>query len=226
MGCAVTVFHARTDRSVARRQIAGVLATVMTATNLVLLTTSSAAQAAPPKPACPQTQPTAAAAAAAAASCGGRVEVAAARTERSQVFANHNGSFTSTQAARTQRVRRPDGTWVAPDPTVQRVPGGFAPVASTLDTTFSAGGTATLATVRRAGTELSLHWSGPLPTPVAAGSTLTYSEVLPGVDLVVTAEIEGFGETLVVKSAKAATNAKLATVQLSTAAKGLKPTQG
>ncbi len=155
------------------------------------------------------------------------MEVAGARGEKTQVFANANGTFTQVTAAVTQRVRGGDGVWRAPDPTLRRSEDGrFEPVASALRTSFSAGGDGALVTLGRGGAQLQLRWPATLPTPVLSGATATYPEVLPGVDLALTAQIEGFSEVLVVKNAAAAANPALAAVRFPTVVTGLRLQSG
>ncbi|GLH99343.1 hypothetical protein Pa4123_46180 [Phytohabitans aurantiacus] len=157
----------------------------------------------------------------AAVASGRRVEATALRTERQQVFANPNGSFTLEQSVIPVRVRRGAG-WAAVDTTLRRTADGMvAPGATTLDMAFSAGGSEPLVRLRRDGRELALRWPGRLPEPVLRGDTATYPEVLPGVDLTVRADVEGFSQLLVVKSARAAANPALSRVRLGTATKGL-----
>ena len=69
------------------------------------------------------------------------------------------------------------------------------------------------------GTPVTLGWTGPLPTPVLSGSTATYRNVRPGVDLVVTATNTGAEDDLVVNSAAAA--AQVSSIDLPVTAKGL-----
>ncbi|SCG75461.1 RHS repeat-associated core domain-containing protein [Micromonospora rifamycinica] len=56
-----------------------------------------------------------------------------------------------------------------------------------------------LATISTDGGTVSLGWAGRLPAPVVDGTKATYSEVRPGVDLVVEATRTGFEQFLVVK---------------------------
>jgi hypothetical protein len=156
-----------------------------------------------------------------ARSTGARTEATALRTENQTVYANADGTWTLDQSNEVVRVRRGD-SWVAVDPTlVRRADGTVAPNATTLDTAFSGGGTAPLATVGKEGLSVSLSWPGPLPAPSLDGATATYAEVLPGVDLVVTALPGGFSEVLVVKSRAAALNPALRRVAFATTSKGL-----
>lgn len=50
---------------------------------------------------------------------------------------------------------------------------------------------------------LSVRWPDGLPQPSLDGATATYAEVLPGVDLQLTAMPDGYREVLRVKSAEA-----------------------
>ncbi|MFU8853054.1 LamG-like jellyroll fold domain-containing protein [Micromonospora sp. SL1-18] len=158
---------------------------------------------------------------AAAVASGVRVEATALRTERQQVFANPNGTFTLEQSVEPVRVRR-GASWAPVDTTLRPAAGGTVmPGATTLDMAFSAGGDGPLVRLRRDGNELALHWPGRLPAPTLTGDTATYPEVLPGVNLTLRATTEGFSQLLVVKSAQAAANPALATVRLRTTTKGL-----
>lgn len=148
-----------------------------------------------------------------ATSCGFRVEVLAARTESSQVYAEPSGVFTEEATAMPVRVRRSDGGWTAIDPTLVRQPdGSVLPKATVAAVRLSGGGTGPLVKMEQGGTPWALSWPSPLPAPTLAGDTATYPEVLPGVDLVVRATVDGFSHLLLVKSAQAAANPRLGAI--------------
>ncbi|MEU1278572.1 LamG domain-containing protein [Streptomyces sp. NPDC005805] len=158
---------------------------------------------------------------------GEPVEVVALRSERREVFAQPDGTFEAreyTEPVRTVRA----GKWVAVDETlVKREDGRWGPKAATADLSFAGGReNEPFVTLRRAGRELSLTWpDGMLPTPRIEGDTATYSEVHPGVDLVVRAEADGFGHLLVVKTPEAAASPEIATIDLGLRTSGLKVTE-
>ncbi|MFG1702908.1 LamG-like jellyroll fold domain-containing protein [Nonomuraea sp. M3C6] len=147
------------------------------------------------------------------------VEVESMRSETRQVFAQPNGTFVLEQNVRPVRVRQADA-WVPVDTTLRLAPDGTVePVATAVDLTFSGGGSAPLARLTRGGKSLELGWQGTLPKPTLNGDTATYPEVMPGVDLQVTADVDGFSHVLVVKSRAAAAN--LTELAYPLAAKGL-----
>lgn len=157
-----------------------------------------------------------------AAATGARVEIVGYREERREVYANPDGTMTAVEHAQPVRVAR-GGTWVPVDTTlVAASDGTIAPMATTVATRLSGGGdTAALVTVERAGRSLALDWPTALPAPTLSGNEATYSEVLPGVDLVVTVSETGFSHVLVVKSAEAAANPDVAEVSLGLTTSGL-----
>jgi hypothetical protein len=71
------------------------------------------------------------------------------------------------------------------------------------------------------GRTLSLAWPRALPVPTLEANVATYAEVLPGVDLQLKAEVEGFSQLLVVKTAEAADNPELAELQFTMDTVGL-----
>ncbi|WP_146150289.1 LamG-like jellyroll fold domain-containing protein [Actinomadura rubrobrunea] len=76
---------------------------------------------------------------------------------------------------------------------------------------FSGGGKGPLVRMSRAGRAMSLTWPGTLPEPVLDGDTAIYRGVLgPDVDLRLRALADGFTHTLVVKTAEAAKDPRLA----------------
>ena len=192
-------------------------------TSAAVLSGSATAVAAPKAAKCPAAANDETAAVRAAAACHGRVEVLADRDEKTQVFANANGSFTAESAALVQRVHDSAGRWVKPDPALHRdTAGRIVPAATSLRLSFSGGGTADAATIGKGKSRLGLRWPGALPAPRLAGANATYADVLPGVDLVLTAQAEGFAEMLVVKTPEAAANPALAAVRFATTASGLR----
>ncbi|CAN3979510.1 hypothetical protein KPATCC21470_2137 [Kitasatospora purpeofusca] len=170
----------------------------------------------------PEVRATRAEASAEARRAGRRIEVGSARTEYTQVFANPSGTFTVEQAFQPQRVKV-DGKWTAIDPTLRFAPdGSVRPAATPLGMSFSGGrpGQA-LAELNRAGRGLAFSWDVPLPVPTLAGPVATYANVLPDVDLVVTAHAEEFSEVLVVRTPEAARNPKLARLTFTTRGTGV-----
>ncbi|MFR9777028.1 hypothetical protein ACL02O_13315 [Micromonospora sp. MS34] len=114
------------------------------ASALVAVTPLSAAAAPPGKGEVGE-----AAARSAAVAAGHRVEATALRTDRQQVFANPDGTFTLQQFVVPVRVRRGTG-WVPVDTNLRPTSSAMvAPGATTLDVAFSAGGTFPLVSLRR-----------------------------------------------------------------------------
>ncbi|MEV7415410.1 discoidin domain-containing protein [Streptomyces sp. NPDC089919] len=111
--------------------------------------------------------------------------------------------------------------WVPTDPTLAFAPDGrVVPKAGTVAMTFS-GGTGPMATVVEDGRELELSWPRPLPKPTLNGNVATYPNVLPDVDLQLKADVDGFSQLLVVKTAAAAAHPDLATLKLGVDTVGL-----
>lgn len=152
---------------------------------------------------------------------GRAVEATALTTGTRQVLANPDGTFTSVLSAVPVRVRQGVG-WRPVDTTLRANPNGtVTPTATSLDMVFSGGGDTPLVRLRRDGRELALRWPARLPAPVLSGDTATYREVMPGVDLTVRADVEGFSQLLVVKSAQAAANPLLAALRFATSTTGV-----
>ncbi|WP_217127817.1 LamG domain-containing protein [Streptomyces sp. AC558_RSS880] len=155
---------------------------------------------------------------------GKQTEVVGLRSERREIFAEPDGSFTAREYTEPVRTVR-NGEWVKVDATlVKRADGSWGPKAATVDLSFSAGQAGKpFVTMNRAGREFALSWPyGKLPAPTVDGDTATYAEVLPGVDLAVRAETDGFGHLLVVKTPEAAADPRLARLDLGMTTDGLK----
>ncbi|GAA4905986.1 FG-GAP-like repeat-containing protein [Streptomyces coeruleoprunus] len=156
-----------------------------------------------------------------AADTGERVEIVSERTETDETFANPDGTFTVERALIPIRVRQ-NGKLVSVDTRLSATDDGrIAPKAAGMSVSFSGGGNGDFARMVKDGREISLSWPGNLPEPVVSGRTATYREVLPGVDLTATAEVDSFSHALVVKNAEAAKNPALTSITFGYTSKGL-----
>ncbi|WP_327257268.1 LamG domain-containing protein [Streptomyces sp. NBC_01244] len=147
-----------------------------------------------------------------------------ARSEFTTTYANPDGaSFRLVQSAVPVRVKSADGAWVKPDATlVTRPDGTVGPKATIVGLSFSGGGAGSdLVEIEQDGRTLALGWGKPLPKPTLEGDSATYPEVLPGVDLRMTATVGGFREVLVVKTPEAAASPELKEVKFALKANGL-----
>ncbi|WP_347178131.1 LamG-like jellyroll fold domain-containing protein [Streptomyces sp. LX-29] len=152
---------------------------------------------------------------------GKKIEVESLRGEAREVYATPDGRLEAIEHLRPVRARV-GGEWKPVDTDLARTADGMVtPKVATADVAFSAGGDAPMVRMKRAGRELSLSWPSKLPTPTLEGETATYAEVLPGVDLRLSAEVDGFSQLLVVKSAKAAANPELERLRLKLGAGGV-----
>ncbi|WP_030436679.1 LamG-like jellyroll fold domain-containing protein [Actinoplanes subtropicus] len=144
------------------------------------------------------------AAVAKAAKTGSAVAVGALTDEYSTTVANPNGSLTTTYSTSPDRVRQ-HGKWVPVDPSlVKHADGTYGPKAALASVSFGAGGSTSLVTLKNGADALRFTWRTKLPKPTVSGDTATYAEVLPGVDLRVTASATGYSSIFVVKTARAA----------------------
>ncbi|MGW6969938.1 LamG domain-containing protein [Streptomyces zaomyceticus] len=154
---------------------------------------------------------------------GKQVEVLGLRTEQREVFAAPDGTYTAREYIEPVRTVQ-NGKWVDIDKTlVRRADGSVGPKAATVALTFSGGEAGKpFVTMRRGTREMSLTWPfGKLATPVLDGDSATYPDALPGVDLKVRAEANGFGHLLVVKTPEAAADPRLQRLDLGLKTKGL-----
>ncbi|WP_146116763.1 hypothetical protein [Microbacterium sp. MYb64] len=123
-----------------------------------------------------------------AASKGAPVVVDDLTTPTSVTRAMPDGSMQLEQSTVPVRVPR-DGGWVDVDTELERDGDWFSPTASVAGVRFSSGGSDVIAqTQTTSGEWVSERWTqGTLPTPTVEGDTATYAEVLPDVDLKLTA---------------------------------------
>lgn len=127
---------------------------------------------------------------------------------------NPDGTYTTQIDRVAQRVQR-DGTWIPVDTSLEpHADGRLHTTATPTQMSFSNGGNNLLATSEVDGHRIDLQMPFPLPKPEPSGDTLTYKDVLPDVDLVVTVEPDTFSEVLVVHTPQAATNPALASIDL------------
>ncbi|MFI6144577.1 DNRLRE domain-containing protein [Streptomyces sp. NPDC051109] len=148
-------------------------------------------------------------------------ELVSARTESSDTWATPAGKWSVKRYGTPVRVLR-GGVWVATDPTlVFAADGRVVSKAATVSVAFSGGGSGPLLTGAKDGRTLSLSWPKALPKPTLAANVATYANVLPDVDLQVKAEVEGFSQLLVVKTAAAAANPELASLKFKVDTVGL-----
>ncbi len=153
---------------------------------------------------------------------GRSVEVTEATTSTDTVTAHPNGSLTLTRHAVPVR-KRVDGVWRDLDPTLRtNADGTVSPVLTGGGLTLSGGGTRPLATLSSQGKALSLILPMRLPVPTLSGATATYTNVLPDVDLLVTATRQGgFSHIFVIKTAQAAANPAIRSLAINIAADGV-----
>jgi hypothetical protein len=153
---------------------------------------------------------------------GHTVPVPADTTQTSTTVALPDGMFSTTTSVLPVRMKR-NGSWVPVNASLIPVAGGYSPAATPSDLVLSLGGTGPVAVMATAsGTRLAFTFPFRLPSPSVAGATATYANVLPGVNLAVTANSQGgFGEVLVIKDAAAAANPALRQLKLATSTTGL-----
>ncbi|MGW9640118.1 LamG-like jellyroll fold domain-containing protein [Streptomyces albidoflavus] len=143
------------------------------------------------------------------------------RSESADVFAQPDGSLEAREYLRPVRTRVGD-EWKSVDTELVRTTdGGVAPKAVTNRTVFSGGGDGPMVRLSKAGRELSFDWPGKLPEPTLSGDTATYADVLPDVDLRLTASADGYQSLVVVKTPEAAQDERLTKLRLGLDATGL-----
>ncbi|MCH7231580.1 hypothetical protein L0U85_12070 [Glycomyces sp. L485] len=162
-----------------------------------------------------------------AEACSIGVEVSGLQDFDTRVIADPEGFLTAQ--VETVPAWAPDasGEWVEVDTgfTVA-ADGTITTTAAVSEITVSGGGTDPFVTATSPeGGAVSLIWPDPLPAPLVAEDTVTYSEVLPDVDLQVVSGIDGFSYALVVKTPEAAADPALAAIDIGISSDGLTVTQ-
>ncbi|MEU4221869.1 LamG-like jellyroll fold domain-containing protein [Actinoplanes sp. NPDC026623] len=140
----------------------------------------------------------------------------------STTSANPDGTLTAIYSSAPQRVRK-DNAWVPIDTTlVRQKDGSYAPKAALSSLSISGGSGTDLLSMKDGAKTLKFSWGKKLPAAVVAGDTATYPNVLPDVDLQVTADATGYSSMLVVKTPEAAANPALKQVDFGLTGTGVK----
>ncbi|MCX4756217.1 RICIN domain-containing protein [Kitasatospora purpeofusca] len=158
-----------------------------------------------------------------ARSTGKPVTVEALTTEVSTTTANPSGTLTTTDNAQTVRTKR-GGAWADIDPALRaNADGTLSPAVSTVGLRFSGGGTGPMATVTTDdGKSLAVKAPFPLPKPSVSGADAVYTDVLPGVDLRLSALPQGgWRDVIVVRTKEAAESPALKSLTFPVSAQGL-----
>lgn len=160
-----------------------------------------------------------------AVASGKAVAVTADTTATRTVTANPDGTFTETTSNEPVRAKV-GGSWKNLDATlVRNADGTVSPKVADSSLKLSGGGHGPLAVMAHSATSLTLNLPtgiSTLPTPALSADTATYANVLPGVDLQITAtDLGGFSEVLVVHNAAAAANPALAPLSFPATGKGV-----
>ncbi|WP_370348267.1 ricin-type beta-trefoil lectin domain protein [Catenulispora sp. EB89] len=159
--------------------------------------------------------------AAKAKSTGKPVAIPELTTERSTSVVNPDGTVSAAISLGPQRAWV-NNAWAPIDTSLAKTATGWSPKAAPAQITLSPGGTGPLAVVGLQGKKVTVTWPlGALPAPQVSGGSAVYPQVLPGVDLRVTAGPEGIREVLVVADAHAAANPALRTLRFGVTGSGL-----
>ena len=151
------------------------------------------------------------------------VPVPSQTTATSTTDALPDGKFAMTTYVMPVRVRQ-HGAWVPISAALRRnADGTYSPAATPSGLALSGGGAGPFAVLTSpSGKRLSMTFGFRLPAPSVSGATADYANVLPGVDLDVTATDQGgFDEVLVIKNAAAAADPALRQLRIATVANGL-----
>ncbi|MCZ4100818.1 MULTISPECIES: LamG domain-containing protein [Streptomyces] len=168
----------------------------------------------------------AAAAQAKAAATGQPVVIDALTSEFEQTSVNPDGTYSTSTSVQPARAKVA-GAWSPVDATLHtNADGTLSPKAAITPIRLSHGGSGPLATLtNNAGKTLSLSVPFTLPAPTVSGDSALYANILPDVDLKVTVNARGSVKHIViVKTATAAANPALKTLDLATTGTGISVT--
>nr|WSX47680.1 ricin-type beta-trefoil lectin domain protein [Streptomyces sp. NBC_00974] len=177
-----------------------------------------------PKPAPTAEQKALEAALAQAKSMGKRVLVDHLTTGNSQTFANPGGTLTVDAASAPERVKQANGSWRAIDTTLNvNADGTISPTSVPSPLSISGGGAGPMATMTTAdGKKMAVKAPFNLPKPTLDGNDALYKNVLPDVDLRLTAtQLGGWSQVLIVHTAQAAANPALNKIRFNVDAPGI-----
>jgi hypothetical protein len=136
------------------------------------------------------------------------VRVADLTTETRLVQAKPDGHMAAEMTTVPVRVRR-NGSWQPIDTTLEVKPdGSVGPRVAATELAFSGGGNAAMVRYGVGASRVKFSWPKALPKPLLSGNTATYSEVLPGIDLVLKADNAGYTQHIVVKTRRAIASAR------------------
>lgn len=150
---------------------------------------------------------------------GSPVEVASLTTPTEQVVAMPDGTFSKTIDTSPVRMEQ-NGQWkdISTDLVVRSENGQAAlePEMTPTDVQFGAGGNPHVATIKDdKGNQIVESWPfGDLPTPVIDKNTATYRNVLPGVDFIQTAHVDGLSQVLKIYTPEAARDPRVKEMRL------------
>ncbi|MCX6406329.1 MAG: hypothetical protein NTV28_05365 [Propionibacteriales bacterium] len=150
-----------------------------------------------------------------AAATGKNVEIVEDRTETETVWATPRGTFSTKISNAPVRVKGDDG-WESINLDLIESDGVVRPRAAPGDVELSAGGRDPLLQVTVGDVTTSISWPGALPAPVLDGPAATYLDVIDDVDLRMTVTDGGVSQVLVVRTAAAAADPRLAQLKLAT----------
>ncbi|MEU3774273.1 ricin-type beta-trefoil lectin domain protein [Streptomyces sp. NPDC032472] len=145
-------------------------------------------------------------------------------TAASQTFANPGGTLTTDISGVPERLKGEDGKWRTLDATLHTAADGtVVPDAVSSRLSFSGGGTGPMVAMSTAdGKKVAFKVPFALPKPTLLGDSAFYRNVLPDVDLRLTASRQGgWRQVLIVRTAQAAANPVLRKLRLDVQADGL-----